>query len=350
MTPRFLHSLSTDELVAWLKEQNEPSFRAKQIFEWLWKRGVSEITKMTNLSLRLREALQTSFIVQPLTLIKTEESSDGETTKYLWKLYDEKMVESVLIRAPGRSTVCVSSQVGCPVRCAFCASGKHGFVRNLEAPEIACQVLAISHELQKHNERITNVVYMGMGEPLRNYDEVVTSIRWLSDPLFFGFSKRRITVSTVGVVENILRLANEGVGVNLALSLHAPTQEIRQKIIPYARQYALEDIMKAVDYYHAQTGRDITYEYILLSGINDRLEDAKNLCLLLQSRQGSVNLIPYNPVAGLTLKRSVTKDIAAFREYLEWKGIVNTCRYTKGDDIAAACGQLALKESRGGTV
>jgi 23S rRNA (adenine2503-C2)-methyltransferase len=345
VTPSFLHALTLDELTTWLKTQNEPPFRAKQIFEWLWKHGVSDVGLMTNLSLRLRDAIKKSFVIQPLECINKEASADGETTKYLWKLYDGRMVESVLICAPGRRTVCVSSQVGCPVRCAFCASGKAGFVRNLFAPEIVCQVLAIQQELSKSDERITNVVYMGMGEPLRNYEAVVQSIHFLSDPSYFGFSKRRITVSTVGVVEGILRLAKEGVGVNLALSLHAPTQEIRQKIIPYARQYALEEILKAVDYYHETTGRDITYEYILLEGINDRIDDAKALGLLLNSRQGAVNLIPYNPIPGLTLRRSPTKNITAFREYLDRMGIVNTCRYTKGTDIAAACGQLALRSA-----
>jgi 23S rRNA (adenine2503-C2)-methyltransferase len=345
MTPRFIHALSIEELVAWMHEQNEPSFRAKQIFEWLWKHGICDVKKMSNLSLRLRETLSSTFIMQPLELISREESDDGETTKFLWKLFDGKMVESVLIRAPRRSTVCVSSQVGCPVRCAFCASGKAGFVRNLYAEEIVCQVLAIQCEEASQNNRITNVVYMGMGEPLLNYEAVTASLRYLSDPAFFGMSQRRITVSTVGIVENIKRLAQDGFGVNLALSLHAPTQEIRQKLIPYARQYSLDDIMEAVDYYHASTGRDITYEYILLSGVNDRMEDAKVLSALLRSRQGSVNLIPYNPIPGLTLVRSTLKDIEAFREYLDRMGIVNTCRYTKGKDIAAACGQLAMRQA-----
>lgn len=345
MDPRFIHTLSLEELGAWLKERQEPSFRAKQIFEWLWKHGICDVNLMSNLSLGLRNALSSSFLMQPLTLISKEESEDGETTKFLWKLFDEKLIESVLIRAPGRRTVCVSSQVGCPVRCAFCASGKAGFVRNLYSAEIVYQVLAVQNEEAAHGDRVTNVVYMGMGEPLRNYEAVAESIRYLSDPALFGMSQRRITVSTVGIVENIRRLANEGFGVNLALSLHAPTQEIRQKLIPYARQYSLEDIMEAVDFYRMTTGRDITYEYILLSGMNDRIEDATNLCALLRSRQGSVNLIPYNSVPGLFLVRPGTKEIEAFRACLDRGGIVNTCRYTKGKDIAAACGQLALRRS-----
>lgn len=342
--PLFLHAQSIEALGTWLSGLSEPTFRAKQIYEWLWHHGVSCPADMLNLPLRLREALSASFITQPVTLVQKEESDDGETTKYVWKLYDGKLVESVLIRAPGRQTVCVSSQVGCPVRCAFCASGKGGFVRNLYAAEIVCQVLAIAQELRGQDKRVTNVVYMGMGEPLRNYQAVVESIHYLTEPLFFGLSRRRITVSTVGVVENIRRLADDGVGVNLALSLHAPSQEIRQKIIPYARQYPLEDIMDAVEYYRTVTGRDITYEYILLQGITDRLEDAKGLAALLRGRQGSVNLIPYNPVTGLTLQRPSAKAVEAFREHLEKAGIVNTCRYTKGQDIAAACGQLALRE------
>lgn len=348
MNLSFIHQVSEDDLKAWLRARNEPSFRAKQISEWLWKHGVFDVDLMTNLSLQLRDKLQESFILCPLTLVRSEGSNDGETTKFLWKLCDGAMVESVLIRAPGRCTVCVSSQVGCPVRCSFCASGKHGFIRNLCAAEIAGQVLAVQQQIVGNEERITNIVYMGMGEPLRNYEAVVESIRLLSDSAHFGMSKRRITVSTVGVVENILRLAHEGIGVNLALSLHAPRQELRQKLIPYARDYDLEEVMKAVDTYHLLSGRDITYEYILIAGVNDRIEDAMDLCSLLRGRQGTVNLIPYNTVSGLKFRRSSTTDISAFRQFLDKMGVVNTCRYTKGDDIGAACGQLALAQAEQG--
>ncbi len=344
MNPCFIHQLSLEELKAWLHHQNEPAFRAKQLFEWLWRHGCVDVDAMTNISLRLRESLKEAFIIRSVERVSEEASSDGETVKYLWRLYDGHMVESVLIRAPGRCTICVSSQVGCPVRCAFCASGKQGFVRDLAAAEIVGQVLAVRQELLEHEERLTNIVYMGMGEPLKNYDAVVASLRWLTDPSYLGISKRRITVSTVGIVENIVRLAKEGGGVNLALSLHAPRQELRQKLIPYARHYALDDVMKAVDQYRAITGRDTTYEYILISGINDRVEDAQELGLLVQGRQGSVNLIPYNPIAGITFQRSSTPAIAAFRAVLDRMGIVHTCRYTKGHDIAAACGQLVLRE------
>ena len=338
MNPQFLHSQTIEDLTHWLEDRGEKAYRAKQLIDWIWRRGISDPSEMTNLSLQLREELLRSFCTQPVCLVRREPSLDGETTKILWKLYDGWFVESVLIKAPGRSTLCVSSQVGCPVRCVFCASGKNGFIRNLHAAEISGQVLSIIR-----TEPITNIVYMGMGEPLCNYEAVVESIRRLCDDA--GFSRRRITVSTVGVVENIRRLAEEGVGVNLALSLHAPSQEIRQKLIPYARQYALEDVLEAAAYYRSTTGRDVTYEYILLSGLNDRPQDAQELCSLLRHCRGSVNLIPYNPVEGLTLKRPATKEIEQFRAILDREGIANTCRYTKGQDIAAACGQLALKEA-----
>lgn len=334
----FLVGRSISDLVEWLKQYREPSFRAKQIIEWIWRYHETDPANMTNLGLKLREALGSAFTTTPLALIGTETSADGETSKYLWRLRDGLCVESVLIRAPGRCTLCVSSQVGCPVRCVFCASGKQGLVRNLDVAEILGQFLAVAK-----TEDLTNIVYMGMGEPLRNYEAVVESIRRLTDPVYGGMSRRRITLSTVGVVEQIRRLAEEDVGVHLALSLHAPTQEIRQKIIPYARQYDLMDILDAVEQYRMATGRDITYEYILLSGVNDRFEDAQALCSLLRGRQGSVNLIPYNPIPGLTLVRPESRDVQAFRAQLDRAGIANTCRYTKGDDIAAACGQLAFR-------
>jgi 23S rRNA (adenine2503-C2)-methyltransferase len=339
--PKFLHSMSVPDLQEWLKGQKEPSFRAKQILEWLWKRQESDITKMSNIGLSLREKLLAEFVAAPLQLTRKEES--GETSKFLWRLYDGKSVESVLIKAPNRCTVCVSTQVGCPVRCAFCASGKKGFFRNLYAAEIVCQVLEIQKILAMSGEKVTNIVYMGMGEPLENYDNVVASIRMLTDPDLFGISRRRITVSTVGIVENILRLAKDNLGVNLALSLHAPTQEQRQRLIPYARKYALEDVLAAVQEYQLSTGRDITYEYILIADVNDRFEDAEHLVALLRGHQGSINLIPYNPVADMQFKRPSASKIAAFRAHLDNCGVVHTCRYTKGDDIAAACGQLVLQ-------
>ena len=299
---------------------------------------------MSNLAKPLRIKLADSFRLSSLELVRMTESNDKETFKFLWKLHEGSMVESVLILSGQRRTVCVSSQVGCPAKCAFCASGKQGFFRNLRPHEIIEQVLLINQWLVPKNERVSHVVYMGMGEPFKNYDAVVASIRVLCDPVRFNISQRRITVSTVGVVEGIKRLSQEGLGINLVLSLHAPNQHIRLKIIPYARKYPLDDIMAAMDEYAEKTKRDITYEYTLISGINDHPDHAFELSHLLKGRQCTVNLIPYNPVAGLKLRRPDKKNIKQFRSVLYGNRIVNTCRYTKGDDISAACGQLALQQ------
>lgn len=336
--------LNYERLSNWLQEQGEKQFHAKQIMEWIYKKNVLSWEGMTNLSKGLREKLSRFIRLPVLELVKVTESNDLETIKFLWKLSDDNLVESVLICADLRRTVCVSSQVGCPARCAFCASGKEGFFRNLTTTEIVEQIIQINKWLEKKNERICHVVYMGMGEPLKNYECVVQSIRFLSHADFLNISQRRITISTVGVIEGIKRLSFEGIKVNLVLSLHAPNQHVRKKIIPYARQYPLEDILIAMDEYAQQTKRDISYEYTLLAGINDQPEHADELALLLKSKQCTVNLIPYNPVSGLKLKRPDKTAIQEFRTILYRHRIRNTCRYTKGNDIAAACGQLALQE------
>jgi len=269
-----------------------------------------------------------------------------ETFKFLWQLHDGQLVESVLICSGERRTVCVSSQVGCPAKCAFCASGKQGFFRNLSAGEIVEQIVQINVWLKNRGERVSHVVYMGMGEPLKNYSAVIASIRLICAPELLNISQRRVTVSTVGIVDGIKQLSEEDLKVNLVLSLHAPNQKVRLKIIPYARKYPLEDILEAMDGYAAKTKRDITYEYTLIAGINDHPDHAYELGHLLQGKQCTVNLIPYNPVAGLKLKRSDKQAIKSFRSVLYGLKIVNTCRYTKGDDISAACGQLAIQESK----
>lgn len=337
--------LNADGLAAWLKDRGEKEFHAKQIFEWIYAKAVLSWDGMTNLSKELREKLNAGIRFPTLELVKVIESNDLETFKFLWRLRDGNLVESVLINSGDRRTVCVSSQVGCPAKCAFCASGQGGFSRNLRPAEIVEQVLHTQSWLQKKGERVTHVVFMGMGEPLKNYEAVVQSIRLLSHPDGLNISQRRITVSTVGIVEGIKRLAGEDLKVSLVLSLHAPNQHIRKKIIPYARKYPLEDVIAAMDEYTAKTKRDITYEYVLLAGINDHPDHAHELSHLLAGKQCTVNLIPYNPVAGLRLKRPEKKAIKDFRSVLYGCHIVNTCRYTKGDDIAAACGQLARQES-----
>jgi 23S rRNA (adenine2503-C2)-methyltransferase len=342
-----LSECTLSDLKDWLHSQNEKEFRANQVFEWIYQKGVHDWSKMTNLSLSLREKLAQNFAFPLLKLIHVMESNDRETFKFLWQLSDGNLIESVLICSEERRTVCVSSQVGCPAKCAFCASGKQGFLRDLTVAEILEQVLLIQHWLAQKNERVSHVVYMGMGEPFRNYDAVVKSIRFLTHPEMLNISQRRITLSTVGVVEGIRKFAEEGLKINLVLSLHAPNQKIRQKIIPYARQYSLEEIMFAMDDYARKTKRDITYEYTLIEGINDQPDHASELAQMLQGRQCTVNLIPYNPIIGIRLKRPDVHSIQQFRTVLNRNKIINTCRYTKGDDIAAACGQLAMQQKEG---
>lgn len=342
---KLFHSMTEEDLKGWLTTHEEKPFRAAQLLEWVYAKGVTEWNQMTNLGGPLKQKLTENLSLNSLELAQTVDSSDGETTKFLWKLADGKLVESVLIRSFDRRTVCVSSQVGCPARCAFCASGKKGLIRNLSSSEIFEQVYEIDRLLKKVGERVSNVVYMGMGEPFENYDEVMSSIRLLCDPKRLGLSQRRITVSTVGVVEAIIRFAQEDLKVNLVLSLHAPNQRIRQKIIPYARKYPLEEILKAMRFFAEKTKRDITYEYTMMEGINDSLQEAEELAKLLKGEQCTVNLIPYNPVEGLRLNRPSSENVEAFKKYLESHGLNVTWRFTKGKDIAAACGQLALKES-----
>jgi len=336
--------LTPESLQVCLEAKNIKKFVATQLLQWVYEKKETCLESMSNLSKGHRAEFAQLFSFETLELLKQEISDDKQTIKYLWKLVDGQAVESVLILAPGRQTVCVSSQVGCPARCAFCASGKKGLLRHLMAHEIVEQVWRINRDLhQQSGQTVTHVVFMGMGEPLENYDAVTTALTLLMHPSTMGMSKRRITVSTVGIEDKIYRLADEGFGVNLAFSLHAPTQALREKIIPYARKYHLDALLKALRYYTAQTKKDITFEYTLIRGWNDQLEHAHALAALLSTWQCTVNLIPYNPVEGLLLKIPLTKNVEMFRSILTEAGVPNTCRYTKGRDIAAACGQLALK-------
>lgn len=334
-------SYTLKELQEKLGKMGEKPFRAKQIFEWIYSKKAQSFDEMTNLGMDLRSKLAKNFLFPAIRLVDTQESD--ETVKFLWELHDGKRVESVLISSFERRTVCLSSQVGCPGRCAFCASGQSGLIRSLSTAEIVEQALHIDRFLSLKGERVCHLVYMGMGEPLENFDAMAKSIGIFNDESGLNISQRRITVSTVGVVENIHRLANSDLKVNLALSLHASNQNVRKKIIPYARKYPLEEILLAVDEYALKTKRDITFEYTLIHPINDRVEHARELSLLLKNKQCTVNLILYNPVNARDFERPSSSIADRFQDILEEKGIRTTRRYTKGDDIAAACGQLALQ-------
>lgn len=337
-----LCSQSPEELKKNLVTLGEKPFRAKQILEWLYQKWIIDLSQMSNLSKELRKNLQSHFTYPLLTLNQTENSEDGQTEKFLFALQDQKWIESVYIKAPNRDTLCVSSQVGCPARCSFCASGKKGLKRNLVTGEIIEQVIYVQQALGK---KLSNIVFMGMGEPFENYDAVIKAIRILTHPDAFGFSPRRITLSTVGMIDQIYRFAEENLPINLVLSLHAPEQKKRERIIPYARKNPLDELLAALDHYFALTKREITYEYTLIDKINDQEEDANKLASLLEKKQCTVNLIPYNPISGISFKTPPHDQIVLFRSILERQGINTTWRYTKGRDIAAACGQLALKET-----
>jgi len=340
-----IHGSTEEELKSYFVKIGEKPFRAKQLLQWVYEKRAHKWEEMTDLSKELRSRLSEGLCCSSLEWVQTQASNDGETLKFLWRLKDKQLIESVLISSDDRRTVCVSSQVGCPARCAFCASGKEGLLRDLTVAEIVEQVYKIDEYLKEKGERVSHVVFMGMGEPLENYETVVASIRLLCDPLRLKLSQRRITVSTVGLVDQIKRLAVEGLKVNMVLSLHAPNQRVRQKIIPYARKYFIGDILAAMLFYAKETKRDITYEYTLMAGINDHRDHAAELAQLLMGQPCTINLIPYNPVEGLLLKRPQKEKIQEFRDILTEAGLNTTWRYTKGKDIAAACGQLALKKS-----
>src|SRR3990167_772797 len=333
-------SLNKENLKEFLKINNLPSFHLKQINEWVFKKNVLNFEQMSNLSFSLKEKLNTNLKISTLKLVKVECAKNNETKKYLFELEDKKLIETVLIIAPNRTTICVSSQVGCTVGCKFCASGKNGFFRNLKTYEIIEQILFVANDLKKYP---SHIVFMGMGEPLLNYDNLIESIKILSNENFLNISQRRITVSTVGIVPQIKKLKNENLKINLCLSLHASNDEIRNKIIPFSKHFPLNDILNALKDYFETTKRDIAFEYILLEKINDSLIDAQNLYNLIKNFQCSLNLIPYNPIDDGDFIKPSSKRVEIFKKYLIDKKLNVTQRYTKGDDISAACGQLVLK-------
>jgi 23S rRNA (adenine2503-C2)-methyltransferase len=340
---RFL-SYTIEELKDIFVNLGEKPFRAKQSFEWVYQKNVLFFDEMTSFSNDLRDKLKKEFVMPGLSLKKHEMSKDKQTVKFLWKLRDDLLIESVLILAPNRATICVSSQVGCKAKCSFCASGKCGFFRDLETSEIIEQVLLVNKFVKKnYNINITNIVFMGMGEPLLNYDNVVKSIKILSSQEGLNISKRKISISTVGILEGIKKLSSENMPINLVLSLHAPNEALRQRLMPYTKKYKFADLLNAIDEYFQKTKRDVTFEYILIKDVNDNLDCATQLADLLYNKQIKLNLIPYNPVDGILFQRSENAKIKEFKDCLASMKINLTQRYTKGSDISAACGQLVLK-------
>lgn len=338
--PRAILDLTIEQLAEWLKSVGQPSFRAKQIRRWLVQRRITTFEQMTDLPASLRKQLGEQFRFSPFEVVGHQIAKDA-TEKLLLRLHDGELVECVLMRDPDRRTVCISTQVGCAMGCVFCASGLLGVKRNLTPTEIIEQVLVL-HRMMKDDERITNVVVMGIGEPLANYRSLMQALTFLTDPDGFGLGARRITVSTVGLPDKIRELAQSGQQFNLAVSLHAPNDALRTEIVPVNKSIGIQDILDAADEYFEITGRRISYEYVLMAGINDRPEHAEELAFLLRGRNAHVNLIPMNGVNELIMTAPRDPDTQEFLEILEYQGITATVRKRKGADIDAACGQLRL--------
>ena len=366
-----------DDVAARFKEWGEPAYRVEQVLGWIYQRRVGSWDAMTNLPKALREKLRAEFSLTNLELVRKQGARDS-TQKFLWKLRDGAMVESVLIPAnPGlygdtadRHTLCVSTQVGCAYGCKFCASGLEGWKRNLGVEEIVDQILAVerwqagqgsptsdvqhptseaapsSPEVRSDNRFIDNLVIMGMGEPLANYDALLAALRILNAPWGYGIGARKITISTSGIVPKIRQLADEPLQFRLAISLHGATDEVREKIMPVNRKYPLKELTGACEYYQKRKGKMITLEYILIAGVNDALEQTKPLAQLARRLHAKVNLIPYNKVEDLPWVRPTEEAQEAFLAALEKQEVKATLRREKGHDIDAACGQLRLTTER----
>lgn len=341
-----IRKCSLDEIKEYLVSNGEAAFRAKQIYSWLHQKGANSFDDMTNLSLALRESLAQHFSINALEVDKVQKSNDG-TIKSRFKLHDGHMIESVLIPVPSdnRFTVCVSSQVGCSLTCKFCATGQMKRERNLDASEIVDQVSLVNEQsLETFGKPLTNIVYMGMGEPLLAYKNVLESIRLISSPDGLHMSPRRITVSTAGIAKMITKLADDEVRFNLALSLHAADDAKRNEIMPINEQNNLEVLMDSIEYFYQKTKNRISYEYIAFEGFNDSIEDAKNLVKLCKRFPVKVNIIEYNPIDGMDFVKSPEDRLNKFADYVRRQGVMITVRRSRGKDIDAACGQLANKE------
>lgn len=340
--------LSLEQLVDAVGELGEPAYRAEQVAAWVYRSRASGFAEMTNVPKALRQALAERYRFSALEVRADLLSADGETRKAVLSLSDGEMIESVLMRYPQRfdgtgaerATVCVSTQVGCPVKCSFCATGLMGFTRNLASGEILEQALYFLRWTRDHPPVVRNVVFMGMGEPMLNYDATMAAAARLVDPRCAGLGAHRLTVSTSGWLPGIARLAGDPIAVRLAVSLHAPNDGLRDRLVPLNRRYRLSDLLAACGEYQRKTGRRITFEYTLMDGINDSPALARELATLLAGIDAHVNLIPMNPVADIPFRPSPVEVVDTFHDILRTSGLICTVRREMGRDIKAACGQL----------
>ena len=338
-----IRSLSLEELKSFLEEKNIPKFRSKQIYEWLWKKNAGSFVEMKNIGKNLQEVLSENFSIDKIVL-KDEQLSNDKTLKCAFSIDEKSVVEGVLIPTPRRMTACISSQVGCSLACAFCATGKLKLLRNLSAGEIYDQVYYLKKEAERRHEKsLSNIVYMGMGEPLLNYKNVLESIDKICSSDGLGMSPKRITVSTAGIHKMIRRLGDDEVKFNLALSLHAANDEKRNKIMEINANNNLESLKEALEYFHEKTGSRVTFEYIIFDQFNDTIEDARELAEFAKCVPCKINIIEYNPIDGEPFQQADAKKVDKFATYLESKNLIVNIRRSRGKDIDAACGQLANK-------
>ena len=343
ITKKNIRELKLEELINFLKNQNIPSYRAKQIHEWLWKKRAVNFNEMTSLSLSLRDLLEQNFSLNAVKIHKAERSNDG-TIKYSLKLHDSKLVEGVLIPSKKRLTACISSQVGCSLSCTFCATGTLKLERNLNYAEIYDQIFILNEEAWLNfGKPLSNIVYMGMGEPLLNYENLLKSIELVSSKNGLSMSPKRITVSTAGIAKMIKKLADDEVRFNLAISLHSSDDKKREEIMPINKSINLEELKESIKYFFEKTGTRITYEYILFKDINDSLDDAHELVKFCKSTPCKVNLIEYNSVDNIPFQKASNNKTEKFINFLNEKNVIVNLRRSKGKDINAACGQLVNK-------
>ncbi|MCC6371847.1 MAG: 23S rRNA (adenine(2503)-C(2))-methyltransferase RlmN [Bacteroidia bacterium] len=343
MAKKDIRALSPEQLAQELLAIGEPAFRAKQVYDWLWAKGMVDFAQMSNISKKLRDYLQENFVINAVQIHELQVSSD-KTVKCAMRLHDNYVVESVLIPHQSRMTACISSQVGCSLTCKFCATGKLKRMRNLNADEIFDQVVLVKNTAaERYAASLTNIVYMGMGEPLLNYAEVLKSVERITSPTGLGMSPKRITVSTAGVSKMITKLGDDAVKFHLALSLHAANDEKRNQIMPINESNSLESLATALNYFTERTGTRPTFEYIAFKDFNDSVKDAQELVDYCRKVKSKVNIIEYNAIDGGEFKQTTRERLNAFTQHLENNGVICNVRHSRGKDIDAACGQLANK-------